>query len=870
MDATRYSAPAHDSSRERRARVTLRALAALAVATLLSATPALAETADEQEASVAVASNIASATATPVRGVVTVIDREDIVLSGMRTVSDLLLSRLTYNSFGLHRPFVLGTGRAAVLINGRRISDSTLDLATLPTSAVERVEILGSAASALHGGHAIAGAVNIVLRRGYEGVELLAFANRPSDAGGDADQGSALWGGAVGQGHMTIGVDVFQREEIPDAAREHSRAKWTPGGLFADASGVSIGGNTVFIATKSYDQNGDVTATHVPGVEVQSIARPLGDCADSIFTGELGKPRDVEGTGCGFPYANVSWNRARYERESLFLALDHPLDDITDAYLDVRLATDETLERYAPSVGTFAVPSATLESHLPPDPRIDSLPEEVLVAHRFIGHGNREWHTTLDEHDLTFGVEGQLADGIGYDAHLRHYRHNSVVDGNTFVSETSARRAIQEGRYDLANPLSPTNRETIREISLRLTQDRVTEHRTARASLHGPMFALDGGEARWAVGTEVAAEHWKDVHAYRDRSGQSYDATDVLGAGGTQAEGKRRRWSGFAEALLPVRENWDVTLAGRYDGYDDVGTALSHQVASSIRVHEAVTLRGFWDRGSRPPSLYELHLRSANDFPWVCDRTTHTGPLSACPVEQVVRVGSGNPDLEPDDAESFSVGAVAGVEPLSLSVDWFQIALSNVPAQLSPQSIMDLEAEGALPSGVAVVRDSRGLIDQIESPWVNSRESDVSGIDVRARVGWDAALAVMVFDARWLHVSRDETQVAGERQPGDFPRKRVHGSLRASWGDVTASWSVHAVSSVWNARRTGRFDGWVGHDISVRWSNALGLGGLDLIGGILNVGNRGPSIDPTDPDAVFATLDSVRGRTFFVNASMAW
>ena len=273
-----------------------RAIAALAMTAALAAVPAHDAAADEGRS---VASHIQGAGET-VRPVA-VIEREDIAFSGMRTVSDLLLSRLTYNSFGLHRPLVLGTGRAAVFINGRRISDSTLDLATLPTSAVERVEIFNGAASALHGGHAIAGAINIVLRRGYEGAEVSVFAGRPTDTGGVYEQGSALWGGAVGDGHLTIGVDVFQREEIPDAAREHSRAKWTPGGLFADASGVSIGGNTVFIATKSYDENGDVTATHVPGVDARSIGRPLGDCPGNIYTGELGKPRDVEGTDAASP-----------------------------------------------------------------------------------------------------------------------------------------------------------------------------------------------------------------------------------------------------------------------------------------------------------------------------------------------------------------------------------------------------------------------------------------------------------------------------------------------------------------------------------------------------------------------------------------
>ena len=75
-------------------------------------------------------------------------------------------------SWAISRPFVLGNGRAAILVNGRRISDSTFDLDTLPISAVERVEILSDTAAALHGWHAIGGAINIVLRRGFEGIEV--------------------------------------------------------------------------------------------------------------------------------------------------------------------------------------------------------------------------------------------------------------------------------------------------------------------------------------------------------------------------------------------------------------------------------------------------------------------------------------------------------------------------------------------------------------------------------------------------------------------------------------------------------------------------------------------------------------------------
>ena len=153
-----------------------RLAAVLTTVAALSLAPAHGSAADR---GASVASYIPAAAANPVRPV-TVIDREDIALSGMNTVYELLLSRLHYNSFGLYRPFVLGTGRAAFLVNGRPVSD--LDIGTFPLSAVERIEVLNGAAT-LHGGGAIAGAVNIVLRRGHDGAEASAGTARPTDTG---------------------------------------------------------------------------------------------------------------------------------------------------------------------------------------------------------------------------------------------------------------------------------------------------------------------------------------------------------------------------------------------------------------------------------------------------------------------------------------------------------------------------------------------------------------------------------------------------------------------------------------------------------------------------------------------------------------
>ncbi|MCY3856769.1 MAG: TonB-dependent receptor plug domain-containing protein, partial [Rhodospirillales bacterium] len=434
-----------------------------------------------------------------------VIDREDIALSGMRTVSELLssqrrftryglLSRQRLSRFGVHRTLLL-EDRVSYLVNGRRIADSTVNLSTLPAAAVERIEVLQGGAAALHGGHAVAGAINIVLQRGDDGLEVTAVADRPTRPGGDVEQAGIRWGGALGRGHLTVIADVLRREEIPEAVRAYSAARWTPGGRFADAAGISVGGNTVFVATRSYDDNGAVASVHVPGVAGPSIARPLGGCPKDRYAGVLTEPLGTPGSGCGFSYADRAWGMQREGRQRVFLALDHPLGRRTDAYLDIRIAGGETRERYAPAVGTFSVSSEALREVLLPDPDIDSLPRTVRVSHRFLGHGDREWRTSLEEHDVTVGLEGKSA-GVGYDAHLRYYRRDAGGVGNTFVSRSAIQKFIDAGRYDLVNPWSPGNRDAYRETALRQSRDRVTNHRTLRVSMNGPMFALSGGAAR--------------------------------------------------------------------------------------------------------------------------------------------------------------------------------------------------------------------------------------------------------------------------------------------------------------------------------------------------------------------------------------
>ena len=65
------------------------------------------------------------------------------------------------------------------------------------------------------------GAFNLVLRKDLDGFDVRSVARMPSRDGGDARQGSVVWGGAVGAGHMTVGVDILNREEIAGMRRDN-------------------------------------------------------------------------------------------------------------------------------------------------------------------------------------------------------------------------------------------------------------------------------------------------------------------------------------------------------------------------------------------------------------------------------------------------------------------------------------------------------------------------------------------------------------------------------------------------------------------------------------------------------------------------
>ncbi len=784
-----------------------------------------------------------------------VITRQDIELSGIKKVSDLV-GRSAFNSFGLRRPLVLGEGRSLILINGRRVADSGVNLETIPISAVERIEIFNDSTSALHGGEAIGGTINIVLKKGYEGLEIQLNAGRPRGEGADSEHLGALWGIGVGEGNLTVGADIFRRDEVRDVDRDYSRARYEPGGSFAETEGVSVRGNTVFL-TKN--DGGHISA-------------PLGDCDPGLYTGELtDPPGGFSGTICGFAYADVAWHLARRQSDSVFMNFSHPVGDTADIYIEGRASNEESSLLWAPEPSDFSfTPNETLRDNLIEN--IEGLdesnfPQHITVAHRFVGHGNRVWDTDIKEYDIALGLRGEIKSDIGYDGYVHYNRYDYDLTGGKFINGTAIETAIQSGDYNILNPLSDDERHrtAISESSVENRFNLETDYVEAGVELDGPLFELMGNKLRWRAGLTVAEEEISIDDRYFNLSGEHVHEDDVLDGYSLSLTADRRRLSAFGDVLVPLGNALDVSLALRHDDFNDVGGASSHRVAALYRVMPNIALRASWSEGAKTPGLVTLHAEEFVFYPFVCDADI---PTPDCSRDQVRVVSSANPELKPDEAESFGAGVSAGWGPFWADFDWFRLRLDQTPSLLDTQFVVSLERNGLLDQypGLSVTR-SDGRLTEIRNPITNSGATDMDGFTTRLGGNIETGLADLTINANWLRVTDYERRVGGEEQPGDIPRNRIHVLLRADRNDLSAQWNTHAVTSFWNNTRTKRFRKWVGHDIALSWKNVLGFNRFELTGGVLNIGNEGQSRPGSDENHILY-LDSILGRTLFLTAKL--
>ena len=798
----------------------------------------------------------------PAPQVIAVYDRSFIERSGAQTFEEML-------DTGIIRYFFTGGRHLLIMVNGRPYATTAHNLDTLPLSAVESIEVLRAESLGTFGGHAaVRGAINLVLRKDLDGFDVRTGARLPRRDGGDARQGSAVWGGAIGAGgHMTAGVDVLDREEIVGSSREHSRSVWEEGGDFAEAQNVSVGGNTVFIVDTS---------------EEELRAVPLGECDPAHgYTGPLRNPPGVDSgdRGCGFAYGNVWWDTASYDQRNAILNFDHPVGERAELHVDANVTHGRSAFRYAPSVDVFSVVpddrllEAINESARQADPAFEATGEDIFsVGHRFIGHGNRDWRTTYEEYDFSAGVEGLISETLGYDARISAWKLDSSLEGDTFVDAAIIREEIEAGRYDLTNPLSEDSdhRTAIQRSSLREDEDVGARYMDATFALEGDGPGIGGGGSAWTAGVELSNVEAHRRLAFRAADGRTRDVNGVLGSGGTSYAGERDAAGAFAEASLPLTDTVEMRAAARADEYDDVGGLRAWRLGAEYRPNDVVALRGSWSTGDQAPSMFHLHSTAAQSHPYVRCVPESGPPPRTCDTvnyRQVTRITSGNTELEPSRSQRHSIGAEARKGPSYLLVDWYRLTTSDLPGQPGATWAMLNYPECPPGGGTNCIERAAGDVT-IHDSFANVVETEVSGVNTRFGTRTETGWGVVAVRGFWRYVTSSEEHIAGEEQKHPLPRNAVRIVTSVGRGDLTAFWALNYRDEIENRWDDGRFSSWTGHDLTLDWREPFGLEDGRITSGVYNVTDSKLSTNTANPSVTDGPRSAGWGRTLFVTLNM--
>jgi iron complex outermembrane receptor protein len=757
-------------------------------------------------------SNIRRSEAETASSVITV-NRADIERSGKATVAELLQTLAVDNQGSV--PTTFGNGFAAgasgislrglgaastlVLLNGRRMAPYGLaddgqkqftDLNVIPTDAVERVEILKDGASAIYGSDAIAGVVNIILRRDFQG-NTVRF-QRGASGDWDGKRMNVAFTKGVGsldtdRYNVLFSIEYKKFDEIwyrdradrawigrNDLRQWGYSADQALGGTGAILPGTGTAGNAINGNVRNpadptnYYNRGNLTG---PG-----FTRTFPGAACSNFTNH---PQGDPGGGCLIDASQV-YNQIEPKQENLsfFLRGTMQLNPEIQLYSEFNWYTSQTDSSTTPS-------SVSASVGFPGGP-VNNAVVQLGATHPdnpYFGTAARVRYLAADVGPRVSNIDSNFLRWLG-GAKGTHYGwdwDSSLLFSHNHVNNTQNGYLQRDVAFALLNP-TPANMATAAATSpayaaLPLgTVWRIAEN----AGLNSPaVYAALSPTIGNKANTKVAQVDFK---ATREFSGIPYlagnlgmalgtefrhemtelqpttgtERGNIIGLGYSAYSGARNVFALYGEGLAPLPFNVEASAALRYDHFTDVGSSYTPKFGLKWTPVRQFALRGTFARGFRAPSPAENGVGGLAAFSTAADPVRCAlGVTNACNPASVALITSPNPNLSPERSKSYTLGVIWDPLPrTSISVDYWKIKRKN---EINQEQVDAAIAAGHVardPGSVSGIPGDPGQITAVLTRYVNSAQSKVRGLDVDARYNHrlPEAWGNATFDVKYTHI----------------------------------------------------------------------------------------------------------------------
>ncbi|WP_129778651.1 TonB-dependent receptor [Peristeroidobacter soli] len=641
----------------------------------------------------------------------------------------------------------LGPSRTLVLIDGKRLLPGdpvtpAPDLNNVPTALVERIDVLTGGASAVYGSDAVAGVVNFILKRDFEGIAFdtsIGVYNHKNDssiqnlvrARGDSPATGSAYDGwtkdfnitfgantADGRGNVTAYLGYRNIDGVSWDKRDFSSCV-----VQSNAAGHYCGGSA-----------GTAPALLIP-VDGRFLTIDSGSGLLRPYT---------DGDSYNFADSNVLQREdSRYVAGALMHYQLHPSVDL---YSDITYMRNQSLRQQAPD-GVYGTYDISCDSPLLSADQVNVLCTQqgfgandaapVTVYRRNVEGGLRPFDIQHESFRAVIGARGEFATAWNYDVYAQYGRTKYDLELGNMLAQSRIARAIDSvpdpltGEAVCASTLSGADPscvvynpfaiggvtpEALEYMSLTALQTGSTTERIIAASISGNLGEY-GVQLPWTdqgVSIAFGPEYRREalVHSPDDafRRGE-IEGTVVSGTSGS-IDIKEY----FGELRIPLVSDHflmhSVALETGYrkSDYSTAGEAEAYKFAGEWAPTRTLRFRGGYNRAVRAPTLVELftaQTRTLTPTQDPCAGATPTASLANCaysgvtaaqygtiapnPSGQYSFVSGGNPNLRPEIADTTTVGLVftpnEWLEGLNITLDYFDIEVegyvSSVPGALS-------------------------------------------------------------------------------------------------------------------------------------------------------------------------------------------
>ena len=682
---------------------------------------------------------------------VTVVSADDIKQSGLTDLGEVLrqisatqgsLPTLNTNNGGSggvrYSLRGIGSSRTLLLLNGRRVvpmgngASASPDLSHIPTAMIERIEILKDGASAIYGSDAMAGVVNIITKKSHDGVTVDLFTSDSQDTNMGNQEFSVVVGTESDKGSTVFGFTSSENFGAFMSEQPWSNTEvWAPAYFAGDDDRVE-GSNCAL-------------ACYPGGSSAPPWVRAFGPSGSYTLGPEYGNFRAWTGTDA-YNYNPVNYLRTPQEKYSFTMNSNYQISDTLSFFAEVLFSNVESkralaFEPLAP-LAFFGVPAPytadnyynmTFGPKFDADGNLDMANGSAVQIddwrRRMVENAQR-----LDDRDtnvfrLVMGLEGELSNGMNWSAFFNFGRNDADITSRGYFNLEKVRDAAGPTYFDANGDLKcgVDASTTISDACVPLNifgLDSVTPEMLQYISGDWDSYGMGENEQKNYGATISGAVPGSDTlsfaagYEYREDSGST--TNDGLILQGITTAGSSLNTSGSYEVddmfveVLYVKGDLEVSVASRYSDYSTFGDTTNSEVGVQYQLNDMVGLRGTFSEAFRAPSVPDLYGGTFLSYPTAddaCDDNTASGgqATASCQANGVPATGyvsnlvqiptlyGGNPDLQPETSESWTVGAVIDpIDGLSMTIDYWSIEIENAVGTVGTTDLIRLCATQGL------------------------------------------------------------------------------------------------------------------------------------------------------------------------------